>query len=63
MRLIDADLLLENYSLKNMHKYNEDGSRNHEAMNTLMLYEVAEMIEDAPAITIDIEKSKGVRIK
>jgi hypothetical protein len=58
MRLIDADSLLENYNLKNMHKYNEDGSRNHEAMDTLMLYEIAEMIEDAPTITIELEGRK-----
>jgi hypothetical protein len=41
-----------------MHKYNEDGSRNHEAMDTLMLYEIAEMIEDAPTITIELEGRK-----
>jgi hypothetical protein len=50
MRLIDADELLENYNLKNMHKYNADGSLNRQAVNTLMLYEVADMIEDAPTV-------------
>jgi hypothetical protein len=55
MRLIDADTLLENYNLKNMHKYNADGSLNREATNTLMLYEVADMIKDAPT-AYDVDK-------
>jgi hypothetical protein len=56
MRLIDADELHENYNLKNMHKYNADGSLNRQAANTLMLYEVADMIEDAPTVC-DIKQS------
>lgn len=43
-RLIDADLLLENYNLKNADK------RNPEGCDTLMKYEVADMIEDAPTV-------------
>jgi hypothetical protein len=55
MRLIDADALLENYNLKNMHKYNTDGSLSREATNTLMLYEIADMIEDTPT-AYDVDK-------
>ena len=43
-RLIDADLLLENYNLKNADK------RNPEGCDTLMKYEVKDMIEDAPSV-------------
>jgi rubrerythrin len=48
MRLIDADALLENYNLKDMNKYNEDYSLNRQATDTLMLYEIADMIKDTP---------------
>lgn len=51
MRLIDADALLENYNLKNATKYgNKDAEQQEHSYSTLMLYEVADMIEDAPTI-------------
>lgn len=55
MRLVDVDWLLENYGLKNMQKYNPDGSLNREATNTLMLYEIADMIDSAPTVC-DLDK-------
>lgn len=54
MRLIDADALLENYDLKNATKYgNKTAEQQHNSYSTLMLYEVADLIDDAP--TIDAE--------
>lgn len=51
MRLIDADALLENYNLKDATKYgNRDAEQLEHSYNTLMMYEIADMIEDAPTI-------------
>ena len=49
MRLIDADALLEQYNLKDATKYgNKDAEQQAHSYSTLMLYEIADMIEDAP---------------
>ena len=49
MRLIDADLLLEQYNLKDATKYgNKDAEQQANSYSTMMLYEIADMIEDAP---------------
>lgn len=49
MRLIDADALLEQYNLKDVTKYgNKDADQQAHSYNTMMLYEIADMIEDAP---------------
>ena len=49
MRLIDADDLLEQYNLKDVTKYgNKDAEKQAHSYSTMMLYEIADMIEDAP---------------
>ena len=49
MRLIDADDLLEQYDLKDVTKYgNKDADQQAHSYSTMMLYEIADMIEDAP---------------
>ena len=49
MRLIDADALLEQYNLKDATKYgNKDAEQQVHSYSTMMLYEIADMIEDAP---------------
>ena len=49
MRLIDADALLEQYNLKDATKYgNKDAEQQTHSYGTMMLYEIADMIEDAP---------------
>ena len=51
MRLIDADALLENYNLKNATKYgNKNTEQRHNSYSTIMMYEVADMIEDAQTV-------------
>lgn len=51
MRLIDADALMEKYNLKDATKYgNRDAEQQNHSYSTMMLYEVADMIEDAPEI-------------
>ena len=56
MRLIDAYALLEQYNLKNATKYgNKDAEQQAHSYDTLMLYEIADMIEDAPTV-YDIDK-------
>ena len=51
MRLIDADALLENYNLKDATKYgNKNAEQQYNSYNTMMMYEIADMIEDAPTI-------------
>ena len=47
--MIDADLLLEQYNLKDATKYgNKDIEQQAHSYGTMMLYEIADMIEDAP---------------
>lgn len=49
MRLIDADALLEQYSLKDATKYgNKDAEQQAHSYVTMMLYEIADMIDGAP---------------
>ena len=49
MRLIDADVLLEQYSLKDATKYgNKDAEQQAHSYGTMMLYEIADMIDGAP---------------
>ena len=48
-RLIDADALLEQYRLNDATKYgNKDAEQQEHSYGTMMLYEIADMIEDAP---------------
>ena len=48
-RLIDADALLEQYNLKDATKYgNKDAEQQTYSYGTMMLYEIADMIESAP---------------
>ena len=52
MRLIDADALLEQCGLKGAVKYgNKNAEQQHNSYSTLMMYEIADMIDDAPTIT------------
>ena len=56
MRLINADALLEQYNLKDATKYgNKDAQQQNHSYSTLMLYEIADMIEDAPT-AYDVDK-------
>lgn len=56
MRLIDADALLEQYNLKDATKYgNKNAEQQAHSYSTLMMYEIADMIEDAPT-AYDVEK-------
>lgn len=66
-RLIDADVLLEQYNLKDATKYgNKDADQQAHSYSTMMLYEIADMIEDAPtAYDTDkvVEKLEEVKNK
>lgn len=54
--LISRSRLLEQYGLKDCVKYgNETAKQQRKSYNTLMMYEVADMIEDAPA-AYDLDK-------
>ena len=56
MRLIDADALLEQYNLKDATKYgNKDAEQQANSYSTMMLYEIADMIDDAPT-AYDMDK-------
>ena len=56
MRLIDADALLEQYNLKDATKYgNKDAEQQAHSYSTMMLYEIADIIEDAPT-AYDMDK-------
>ena len=56
MRLVDTDALLEQYNLKDATKYgNKDAEQQAHSYSTMMLYEIADMIEDAPT-AYDIDK-------
>ena len=67
MRLIDADALLEQYNLNDATKYgNKDAKQQAHSYSTMMLYEIADMIEDAPtAYDVDevVEKLEEVKNK
>lgn len=50
-RLIDADKLAKNYGIENAKKYgNKDSKEQTLSYSTLMLYEIADMIENAETI-------------
>lgn len=53
MRPIDADSLLKYYDLENADKYSGNG------YETLMKYEVADLIYDAPTLDVEIVKHDG----
>ena len=56
MRLIDAYALFEQYNLKDATKYgNKNAEQQAHSYGTLMLYEIADMIEDAPT-AYDVDK-------
>ncbi len=56
MRLIDADALIEKYDLKDATKYgNKDAKQQNHSYDTMMMYEIADMIEDAPT-AYDVDK-------
>lgn len=51
MRAIDADALLDQYGLRDATKYgNKNAEQQHKSYGTLMMYEIADMIYDAPTI-------------
>jgi hypothetical protein len=53
MRPIDADEFMEQYNLKDATKYgNKDAKQQNHSYSTLYLYELADMIDDAPTIDI-----------
>jgi len=57
MRLIDADELLKRYGFDKATKYgNEDKKQQDFSYSTMMMYEIADMIEDAP--TVDAVEQK-----
>ena len=54
--MIDADALLDQYNLKDATKYgNKDADQQAHSYGTLMMYEIADMIEDAPT-AYDVDK-------
>ena len=56
-RLIDADELIRQYNLDEATKYgNKNAKQQANSYSTMMLYEIADMIDDAPTI---IEADKG----
>jgi len=51
MRAIDADALLEQYGIRDATKYgNKNAEQQNKSYSTLMMYEIADMIYDAPTI-------------
>ena len=67
MRLIDADALFNwgKYKLNDAVKYgNKDAEQQHFSYSTLMMYEIADEIDDAPTIdTADDERLKNEIVK
>ena len=56
-RLIDADELIRQYKLDEATKYgNKNAKQQTYSYSTMMLYEIADMIDDAPTI---IEADRG----
>lgn len=56
-RLIDADLIAKQYGLDDATKYgNKNAKQQDFSYSTMMMYEIADMIDDAPTI---IEADKG----
>lgn len=51
MRLIDADALIEAWGLQDCVKYgNETAEQQYHSYSSMMLYEIKDMIDDAPTI-------------
>lgn len=51
MRLIDADELSEQYGLEAATKYgNKNAEQQTYSYSTMMMYEIADMIDDAPTV-------------
>ena len=56
-RLIDADALMKLYGLEDATKYgNETAEQQTHSYSTMMMYEIADMIDDAPTI-IEADKA------
>jgi len=50
-RLIDADLIAKQYGLNDATKYGNKNAKQQEfSYSTMMMYEIADMIDDAPTI-------------
>ena len=51
MRLIDADLVSKQYGLDDATKYgNKNAKQQNFSYSTMMMYEIANMIDDAPTV-------------
>lgn len=58
-RLIDADVLMRLYGLEDATKYgNETAEQQIHSYDTMMMYEIADMIDDAPTI-IEADKAES----
>ena len=58
-RLIDADVLMRLYGLEDATKYgNETAEQQTHSYDTMMMYEIADMIDDAPTIIEADKKSE-----
>lgn len=62
MRLIDADHVLKRNGLDHAGKYHKDGHINREALDTMMLYEVKAMIDEAPTVDAIYQNEKNMNI-
>ena len=62
MRLIDADELMKQYGIENATKYgNKNAKQQEHSYSTMMLYEIADMIEDAPTVdAVPVVKGKWI---
>ena len=59
--LIDKGALLEQYGLKDATKYgNKDAKQQAHSYSTLMLYEIADMIDDMPTVTEAEIRNKAI---
>ena len=59
--LIDKGALLEQYGLKDATKYgNKDAEQQAHSYSTLMLYEIADMIDDMPTVTEAEIRNKAI---
>ena len=61
--LIDKGALLEQYGLKDATKYgNKDAEQQAHSYSTLMLYEIADMIDDIPTVTEAEIRAKAIAV-
>ena len=65
MRLIDADELMKNYGFENATKYgNKNAKQQEHSYSTMMLYEIADVIEDAPTIdAVPVVRGEWIEIE